>query len=247
MSLGGYVIRLEGDPTNCRANGRDLTHISETALDDYPFEFVIQNNSTLDHLYEEVNWNASITLGSTVRHTDYIDCFQFLVRLCATHGLHCGLAYVFHYNTFVMPSKPRFAASMRIAQHYISHGARLSSGTTPSGGDWETHFNGSGAWRNYVRAWYESTCEEATRNHAVAKDAVMTVLAIRKHRQSVLSRVPRDVLLLIVRGVWEARHDFEQQLGGVWLPSFTWLLPESKLLSPNTHFGFCWTHTCSAQ
>lgn len=36
LSQGGIIIRMEGDPMNIRANStRDLTHISETALDNY--------------------------------------------------------------------------------------------------------------------------------------------------------------------------------------------------------------------
>lgn len=47
------VIRLEGDPMNIQklnVDGRDLNHISETALDDYEFEYVINNYGTLYQL-----------------------------------------------------------------------------------------------------------------------------------------------------------------------------------------------------
>lgn len=40
--MGGIIVRLEGDPSGCRAaSNRDLTHISETELDDYSFDHVI--------------------------------------------------------------------------------------------------------------------------------------------------------------------------------------------------------------
>lgn len=57
LALNGLIIRLEGDPARIRErndDGRDLLHISETALDDYPFKYVIENNSTLELLERNV-------------------------------------------------------------------------------------------------------------------------------------------------------------------------------------------------
>jgi hypothetical protein len=45
--LGGLVIRVNGDPTDCRPDdSRDLNHPSETDLDNWPnFDHVITNNN----------------------------------------------------------------------------------------------------------------------------------------------------------------------------------------------------------
>lgn len=53
-SLGGILIRLEGDPAQVRANStRDLNHRSETALNDYlHFDFQYTNEGTLEDLYQ---------------------------------------------------------------------------------------------------------------------------------------------------------------------------------------------------
>lgn len=51
------VIRLEGDPVKIRElnlDNRDLNHPSETALDDYPFKYVIDNNRDFHHLTVEL-------------------------------------------------------------------------------------------------------------------------------------------------------------------------------------------------
>ncbi len=57
-ALGGFVIRLTGDPAGVRASnvdGRDLLHVSETALDTYErFNVVLCNDSTLQVLEEQV-------------------------------------------------------------------------------------------------------------------------------------------------------------------------------------------------
>jgi hypothetical protein len=52
LERGGIVIRLEGDPVGIRANStRDLTHASETSLDNYQhFTRVINNNVPVIHL-----------------------------------------------------------------------------------------------------------------------------------------------------------------------------------------------------
>lgn len=51
LSMGGHVLRLEGDPHNVRVNSsRDLNHSSETALDHIKFDFVIENTGTLKDL-----------------------------------------------------------------------------------------------------------------------------------------------------------------------------------------------------
>lgn len=151
-------------------------------------------------------------LGQPFNIQDHIDCFQFLVQRGARRGLDYGLALVLHHFFFLKSvSKPPVHWFSGLAQLYISHGARLNDFLFPHGrlSDWNSHFRVSLAWRQYGKCWYETTCEDSTRNHEIAKDAVVTVLAIRKFCQSVLSPVPRDVLLLIVRDVWECRHDFE--------------------------------------
>jgi len=54
---GGFVIRIEGDPARIRElneDGRDLNHPSETALDDYSFELVIENSGSLEQLEEKL-------------------------------------------------------------------------------------------------------------------------------------------------------------------------------------------------
>lgn len=53
----GTLLRIEGDPCLIREkneDGRDLNHISETDLDDYPFEHIIHNNGSLEDLSEQV-------------------------------------------------------------------------------------------------------------------------------------------------------------------------------------------------
>lgn len=54
----GVLIRINGDPTGKRKESkRNLNHESETALDDYKrFDYVIENNSTLEHLREQVQY-----------------------------------------------------------------------------------------------------------------------------------------------------------------------------------------------
>jgi len=57
--LGGIIIRLEGDPSGLRtrATPDKQNHISETELDDYAFDAVIENNQlgVEDHLYKKIN------------------------------------------------------------------------------------------------------------------------------------------------------------------------------------------------
>jgi len=53
----GLLIRINGDPGDIRKNNvanRDLNHISETALDDWKFEHVIENNGTKKELKKKV-------------------------------------------------------------------------------------------------------------------------------------------------------------------------------------------------
>lgn len=53
---GGYVIRINGDPANIRMHSkRDLTHPSETSLDNYRFDYVINNEPPLENLKRQVN------------------------------------------------------------------------------------------------------------------------------------------------------------------------------------------------
>jgi len=51
---GGILIRLEGDPSGVRANSnRDLTHPSETSLDNYKgFDYVFYNDGSMEKLEE---------------------------------------------------------------------------------------------------------------------------------------------------------------------------------------------------
>jgi hypothetical protein len=60
---GGVVIRVEGNPAGIQGDGtRDDSHPSETALDDYQFDYTIQNNSTLDQL----EYNVLVLMGKVV-------------------------------------------------------------------------------------------------------------------------------------------------------------------------------------
>lgn len=50
-----HLLRINGDPVKIREkneDGRDLNHISETDLDDYAFENVIENNGSMNELRE---------------------------------------------------------------------------------------------------------------------------------------------------------------------------------------------------
>ncbi len=49
---GGYLLRLEGDPVDVRKNSdRDLSHPSETSLDDYRYwDGIIYNTGSMDDL-----------------------------------------------------------------------------------------------------------------------------------------------------------------------------------------------------
>lgn len=50
---GGIIIRLERQGVELN-DGRDPMHISETALDDYPFQHVIKNNGTIADLKDQL-------------------------------------------------------------------------------------------------------------------------------------------------------------------------------------------------
>lgn len=57
VDKGGYLLRINGDPVGIRErneDGRDLNHISETDLDDWPFENVIENTKSIEDLREKV-------------------------------------------------------------------------------------------------------------------------------------------------------------------------------------------------
>ena len=55
--MGGILIRIEGDPAKVRENStRDLTHASETSLDNYAFDLYIHNDGTLDDLRDKVKF-----------------------------------------------------------------------------------------------------------------------------------------------------------------------------------------------
>lgn len=55
--LGGILIRIDGDPAKVRENStRDLTHVSETSLDNYAFDLYIHNDGTLDDLRDKVKF-----------------------------------------------------------------------------------------------------------------------------------------------------------------------------------------------
>lgn len=138
-------------------------------------------------------------LGEPFDVQAYIDCFVFLVGHGARRGLECVLPNLFH-NMLCVYNAPPIACLRRMTQVCISHGARLS------------HYQPCGRspkWRKYGKAWYEMTCQEVAQNHEMAKGAVMTVLGARKYRRGILAAVPRDVLLVIVRNVWESRHCLE--------------------------------------
>lgn len=65
---GGWLIRIDGDPTNIRKtnnDNRDANHPSEIALDDYKdFDDCIINDGTIEDL---VNWLKSSKLKSYIR------------------------------------------------------------------------------------------------------------------------------------------------------------------------------------
>lgn len=65
--MGGILIRLNGDPANARQNSnRNLTHISETALDNYTgFDFIFDTNITLTKEISEtifLNYETSFAI-----------------------------------------------------------------------------------------------------------------------------------------------------------------------------------------
>jgi hypothetical protein len=66
---GGFLIRMEGDPSGVRTNSnRDLTHPSETDLDDFKdFHFIIHNDR--DHGWTSMQQHA-----------------KYLAQLCFTKG-----------------------------------------------------------------------------------------------------------------------------------------------------------------
>lgn len=57
-SKGGLILRVNGDPLNVRSkSSRDLNHISENSLDNFQFDTVFENNSSLEDLKNQVyNW-----------------------------------------------------------------------------------------------------------------------------------------------------------------------------------------------
>lgn len=62
INMGGILIRLEGDPLNIRANSsRDMTHQSETDLDDYD-KFTIVHYNEVGPISPEFLWNRLINL-----------------------------------------------------------------------------------------------------------------------------------------------------------------------------------------
>lgn len=63
---GGVMLRIEGNPVSMQGDGtRDDSHISETALDDYPFEYVIKNDGTLEELFNKVLHFTNIVWPTT--------------------------------------------------------------------------------------------------------------------------------------------------------------------------------------
>jgi hypothetical protein len=61
--LGGMLIRVNGDPQNCRSSdSRALEHASETELDAWSdFDWVVENNGTLEELSKKVQaWTQEI-------------------------------------------------------------------------------------------------------------------------------------------------------------------------------------------
>lgn len=60
-AMGGILVRLEGDPAGVRANStRDMTHPSETELDDYEHFDVV--------LHTEMGQGGKFKLGLLVKH-----------------------------------------------------------------------------------------------------------------------------------------------------------------------------------
>jgi dephospho-CoA kinase len=54
---GGIILRIIGDPLQIRRNNldkRNLEHISETALDDYPFKYTVNNSSTIEDFQRNI-------------------------------------------------------------------------------------------------------------------------------------------------------------------------------------------------
>ena len=66
-SRGGIIIRIEGDPLGKRhTSTRDINHPSETSLDSYTsFDYIIQNNSTIDNLQMQASHIALNLLRTT--------------------------------------------------------------------------------------------------------------------------------------------------------------------------------------
>lgn len=62
----GILIRINGDPTGKRKDSkRNLSHESETALDSYKgFDYVIENNSTINRLEEQAQFIYYALLNS---------------------------------------------------------------------------------------------------------------------------------------------------------------------------------------
>lgn len=68
---GGYIIRLNGDPSGKRSSDkRDHNHISETALDNHEFDFVINNDGSLSELREKVCKILKKVFKKTGRYTN---------------------------------------------------------------------------------------------------------------------------------------------------------------------------------
>lgn len=57
MKRDGLLIRINGDPADIRKINkakRDLNHRSEIELDDYPFDYIIENNGTKEELNNKI-------------------------------------------------------------------------------------------------------------------------------------------------------------------------------------------------
>ena len=55
----GLLIRINGDPADIRKlnkSNRDLNHSTEIELDDYQFDYIIENNGTIDDLKNKLNF-----------------------------------------------------------------------------------------------------------------------------------------------------------------------------------------------
>lgn len=71
-NMGGIMVRIDGSRTG--PGGRDPNHISETALDDYDFDYRFTNSGTLDDLAQEAY--RIVLLAHGVKHAPLLTSAQ---------------------------------------------------------------------------------------------------------------------------------------------------------------------------